>query len=61
MAPLEFYDFGFSHSLGRIQPYKLLKFMKEEQQLIPAKQTLSKLKYQRCLGLESAKQKFNRA
>ena len=40
---------------GRVQTYRLSNFMQKERLLITAKQTLSKLKYQRCLGLESAK------
>jgi hypothetical protein len=40
---------------GRVLTHRLLKLMYEERQLIRAKQTLSKLKYQRCLGQDSAR------
>jgi hypothetical protein len=33
-------------SLAEVQTYRLLKFLQEERQLIAAKQTLSKFKYQ---------------
>jgi hypothetical protein len=39
---------------GRVRTYRVLKFMQEERRLSTAKQPLSKLKYQRSLGLESA-------